>query len=75
MTSEQVKAQYHGPSRNQGGFAQTKTYKIAGKEYPVLGTVTIKGCPVPLLSIKMMSDGRERELGARSAEKWKGAAV
>ena len=50
-----------------------KTYKIAGKECPVLGTVTIKGCPVPLLSIKMMSD--ERELGARSAEKWKGAAV
>lgn len=75
MTSEQVKAQYRGPSRNQGGFAQMKTYKIAGKECPVLGTVTIKGRPVPLLSIKMMSDERERELGARSAEKWKGAAV
>lgn len=48
-----------------------KTCKIARKECPVLGTVTTKGCPVPLLSIKMMSDERERELGAQSAEKWK----
>ena len=42
-----------------------ETYKISGKEYPVLGTVTVNGCCVPLLNIRMMSDERERELSRR----------
>ena len=47
-----------------------ETMKIRDREYPVLGTVTVNGCCAPLLSIRMMSDERERELARR-----KGAAV
>lgn len=46
-----------------------ETMKISGKEYPVLDTVTFRGQQIPLLSIRMMSDERERELARR-----KGAA-
>ena len=49
---------------------QHQTMKIGNREYPVLGTVTVKSQPIPLLAIRMMSDERERELARR-----KGAAV
>lgn len=39
--------------------------KIGGREYPVLETVTVMGQAIPRLSIRMMSDERERELSRR----------
>lgn len=49
------------------------TMKIQGWSYPVQERIYIKplGRDIPLLSIRMMSDERERELGVQSAEKWK----
>ena len=44
-----------------------ETMKIRDREYPVLGAVTVNGCCVPLLNIRMMSDERERELSRREA--------
>ncbi len=44
-----------------------ETMKIGNREYPVLGTVTLNGLPVPLLNIRMMSDERERELMQKGA--------
>lgn len=44
-----------------------ETMKIMDREYPVLGTVAINGHSVPVLSIKMMSDERERELSRKEA--------
>ncbi len=44
-----------------------ETMKIGNREYPVLGTVTIKSRPVPLLDIRMMSDEREQELARKGA--------
>lgn len=44
-----------------------ETMRIAGREYPVLETVTVNGQPIPLLSIRMMSDKRERELARKEA--------
>lgn len=51
------------------------TMKIQGRSYPVQARIYIKPLSreIPLLSIRMMSDERERELGAQSAEKWKEA--
>lgn len=43
-----------------------ETMKIRDREYPVLGTVTVNGCCAPLLSIRMMSDERERELARKA---------
>lgn len=42
-----------------------ETIKIAGREYPVQGAVTVNSQPIPLLNIRMMSDERERELARR----------
>lgn len=42
-----------------------KTYKIAGREFPVLETVAVNGQIIPVLNIRMMSDERERELARR----------
>ena len=53
--------------KSRGGFAQMETMKIRDREYPVLGTVAINGHSVPVLSIKMMSDERERELSRKEA--------
>ena len=51
-----------------------ETYKILDREYPVVGYVsTPQTGTLPLLNIRMMSDERERELGAQSAAKWKEA--
>lgn len=44
-----------------------ETMKIGNREYPVLGAVTVNGCCVPLLNIRMMSDERERELSRKKA--------
>ncbi|MCI8761333.1 MAG: hypothetical protein HFF28_00610 [Oscillospiraceae bacterium] len=44
-----------------------ETMKIGNREYPVLGTVTVKSQPIPLLNIRMMSDERERELMRKGA--------
>ena len=43
-----------------------ETMKIRDREHPVLGTVTVNGCRVPLLDIRIMSDERERELGRKA---------
>lgn len=42
-----------------------ETMKIRDREYPVQGTITVNGQPIPLLNIRMMSDERERELGRK----------
>lgn len=39
-----------------------ETMKIAGRDYPVLGIVTVNGQSAPLVNIRMMSEEREREL-------------
>ena len=44
-----------------------ETMKIAGRDYPVLGIVTVNGQSIPLVNIRMMSDERERELARRKA--------
>jgi len=42
-------------------------YKIADREYPVLGTINVKGQLIPLVNIRVMSDERERELARKGA--------
>lgn len=44
-----------------------ETYKISGREFPVVCTVTIQGQPVPVPNIHMMSEERERELARKGA--------
>lgn len=53
-----------------------KTVAIQGREFPIVGFVQIEGqnYHVPLLDIRMMSDEREKELGAQSAAAWKKVA-
>ena len=53
------------------------TMTIQGQNYPVQKYIRIKplGWKVPVLNIRMMSDERERELGAQSADKWKKATA
>lgn len=53
------------------------TMTIQGQNYPVQKRIYVKslGREVPLLNICMMSDERERELGAQSADKWKKATA
>lgn len=44
------------------------------EKYPVIGHVETKIFGVvPILDVPMMDDEREKELGAMSAAKWKGA--
>lgn len=44
--------------------------------YPVIGHIETEAYgPVPILNIRMMSDEREKELGAMVANKWKEAGA
>lgn len=47
---------------------------MKSNKFPVVGHVMIEPLgAVPILSIRMMDDEREKELGARSAQAWKEA--
>lgn len=53
-----------------------KTMKIAGRDFAVLGHVTLQNSiTVPLLNIPMMDDRRERELSDLNAARWKVVVV